>query len=153
MWSDSSHAQGFPSSGHTFPHSPALDRLCFHSRLGCVLAGGGGRVGSQTLPEYMAQLQDPPSLPTTTEISAEAAIFVAVIVVFYVAIIVILLGTNMRRPHSSSPRTRRSRSRSRSRSRHRHQVVLDPRNGAVSTQHTQKKRETASCPVEGAECV
>ncbi|XP_045614317.1 uncharacterized protein [Procambarus clarkii] len=152
MWSDNSHAQGFPP-GYSFPHGPALDRLCQHSRLGCVLAGGargGARVG---VPTYMAQVQDPPTLPTATEISAEAAIFVAVIVVFYAAIIVILLGTNMRLPRSSSMHPRRSRSRTRSRSRHRHEVVLDARSGSVSTQHTHKKRDSMPPLVQGAERV
>ncbi|XP_037798608.1 uncharacterized protein LOC119593710, partial [Penaeus monodon] len=147
MWSDSSHAQ-------TFGHAPAMDRLCLHSRLGCVLAGGlhgGSRAGIG----HLARVQEPPGLPSASEVSAEAAIFVAVIVVFYAAIIVILLGTNMRRPRSSSSSSsRQRRSRSRSRSRHRHQLVLDPKDGSVTTQHApKKKKEPPTASLQGAENV
>ncbi|XP_045113415.1 uncharacterized protein LOC123505788 isoform X2 [Portunus trituberculatus] len=141
MWSDNAHSEGFHHA-HPFPHAPALDKLCLHSRLGCVLAGGlrsSSKAKGESGSSFLAQLQDAPSAPTATEISAEAAVFVAVIVVFYAAIIVILLGTNMRRPRSPSSRQRRSRSRSRSR--HRHEVVLDPENGGVATKHTQKKKK------------
>ncbi|XP_042221630.1 uncharacterized protein LOC121866101 [Homarus americanus] len=131
MWSDTSHGQTF-SHGQGFAHAPALDRLCLHSRLGCVLAGSLRSGAGHNQQQNAAN-----SLPSASEVSAEAAIFVAVIVVFYAAIIVILLGTNMRSPKSSSSRPRRSRSRSRPR----HQLVLDPRDGSVSTQHTQKKKK------------
>ncbi|XP_063864521.1 uncharacterized protein LOC135102859 [Scylla paramamosain] len=105
MWSDNAHNEGFHHA-HPFPHAPALDKLCLHSRLGCVLAGGlrsSSKAKGESGPSFLAQLQDAPSAPTATEISAEAAVFVAVIVVFYAAIIVILLGTNMRRPRSPPP--------------------------------------------------
>ncbi|XP_071531031.1 uncharacterized protein [Panulirus ornatus] len=149
MWSDISHGQSF-SHGRVFAHAPALDRLCLHSRLGCVLASGV-RGGSRDGGGHAAQVQDAATnLPSSSEVSAEAAVFVAVIVVFYAAIIVILLGTNMRSPRSSSSRPRRSRSRSRNR----HQLVLDPRDGSVSTQHTKKKkRDSSSSQVKGADSV
>ncbi|KAG7169219.1 hypothetical protein Hamer_G021349, partial [Homarus americanus] len=90
--------------------------------LGCVLAGSLRSGAGHNQQQNAAN-----SLPSASE----------VIVVFYAAIIVILLGTNMRSPKSSSSRPRRSRSRSRPR----HQLVLDPRDGSVSTQHTQKKKK------------
>ncbi|XP_050686763.1 uncharacterized protein LOC126980678 [Eriocheir sinensis] len=124
MWSDGTHPHGFS-------HAPALDRLCIHSRLGCVLAGGlrKGREGG--------------ALPSASEVSAEAAVFVAVIVVFYAAIIVLLLGTNMRSPKHTSSRPPRPPRPPRP-SKPRHQLVLNPRDGSVSTQHTPKKRKDSS---------
>ncbi|XP_047478430.1 uncharacterized protein LOC125031592 [Penaeus chinensis] len=164
MWSDNSHGQTFVQGqqafiagkafthGKNFQHSPALDRLCLHSRLGCVLAGG---FHGKTEAGFLAQVQEAASVPSASEVSAEAAVFVAVIVVFYAAIIVILLGTNMRRPRSSSSSSsRQRRSRSRSRSRHRHQVVLDPKDGSVKTQHApKKKKEPPTSSLQGAENV
>ncbi|KAK4298413.1 hypothetical protein Pmani_029243 [Petrolisthes manimaculis] len=144
---------------HTFSHAPVLDRLCLHSRLGCVLAGGL-RVGGAPHyyhhhPQQQQQHQHqhhntPQSFLTSSpsQVSAEAAVFVAVIVVFYAAIILILLGTNMRNPRPSSSSSsssstssskRPGRPRTRCKSKH-HQVVLDPRSGSISTQRTSKKK-------------
>ncbi|XP_068211894.1 uncharacterized protein [Palaemon carinicauda] len=81
MWSDNSHTHSFP---HTpgFSHAPGLDRLCLNSRLGCVLANGlrdGTRI--KFFP-HSAALKDTTPMALSTQVSAEAAIFVAVIVVF-----------------------------------------------------------------------
>nr|XP_053627608.1 uncharacterized protein LOC128685112 [Cherax quadricarinatus]XP_053627609.1 uncharacterized protein LOC128685112 [Cherax quadricarinatus] len=140
MWIDTSHGQTF---SHGFGHAPALDRLCLHSRLGCVLAGSlrAGATGSSAGHQQSGagHQHGAGSLPSPSEVSAQATIFVAVIVVFYAAIIIILLGTNMSSPRSSSARSRRSRSRPRCKTKSRHQLVLNPQDGSVSTQHAHKK--------------
>ncbi|ROT80998.1 hypothetical protein C7M84_000258 [Penaeus vannamei] len=86
MWSDNSHGQSFVQGqqafiagkafthGKNFQHSPALDRLCLHSRLGCVLAGG---FHGKTEAGFLAQVQEAASVPSASEVSAEAAVFVA----------------------------------------------------------------------------
>ncbi|XP_037798446.1 uncharacterized protein LOC119593560 [Penaeus monodon] len=88
MWSDNSHGQSFVQGqqafiagkafthGKNFQHSPALDRLCLHSRLGCVLAGG---FHGKTEAGFLAQVQEAASVPSASEVSAEAAVFVAVV--------------------------------------------------------------------------